>query len=291
MRKDNPNIPTYKELIVPTFTALKELGGSGTNNEIYEKVIVNMKFSNEILDFPHLGSATLTELQYQLAWARTYLKNYGIIKNSGRSLWSLSSKFALIDSSKLNPTEIISYSHKHSKMDFSNTDVLYDSGVTHYMEGYPDENKPWRSILSDILQNMDPYAFERLCQRVLRECGFEDVKVTKKSGDGGIDGTGKLLIGGLISFSIAFQCKRYKNSVSSSEIRNFRGSMSSNVEKGIFITTGIYTEDAKKEAVALGKKQIDLVDGEKFMDILLDKGLGIKEVKYYKVETEFFDTI
>ena len=291
MRKDNTNIPTYRELIIPTFQSLKELGGSGTNNEIYEKVISIMNYSNDILDFPHLGSTTQTEVQYQLAWARTYLKNFGIVDNSGRSIWSITPKYAQIDPYELNPTEIISYSHSKSKNNNENNSIPYDDDITNNEEEYPEENKPWRSKLSNILQNMDPYAFERLCQRVLRENGFEDVRVTKKSGDGGIDGTGKLIIGGLISFNIAFQCKRYKNNVSSGEIRDFRGSMNSNIEKGIFITTGIFTEDAKKEANAAGKKQIDLVDGEKFIDILLENRLGVEEIKYYKVEKDFFDNI
>ena len=67
--------------------------------------------------------------------------------------------------------------------------------------------------------------------------------------------------------------------------------MDSNIEKGIFITTGIYTEDAKKESNASEKKQIDLVDGEKFIDILISNKLGVEEIKYYKVHKEFFDNI
>ncbi len=290
MRKDNENVPTYRQLIVPTFVALKDLGGSGTNNEIYEKVIQNMNYSNEVLDYPHLGSTTQTELQYQLAWARTYLKKFGIIANSGRSVWSITSKYSQFDPSKLNPTEIIAFSHNFVKSN-ENNDLPYDNDKTNDDEEFPEENKPWRTKLANILQNMDPYAFERLCQRVLRENGFEDVKITKKSGDGGIDGTGKLIIGGLISFNIAFQCKRYKNSVSSSEIRDFRGSMNSNIEKGIFITTGIFTEEAKKEANSLGKQQIDLVDGEKFIDILLENRLGVEEIKYYRVDPDFYNNI
>ena len=87
---------------------------------------------------------------------------------------------------------------------------------------YPDEAKPWRVRLAEILQSIDPYGFERLSQRVLRECGFSQVEVTKKSGDGGIDGTGKLKINGIFSFNVAFQCKRYSGLVGASAIRDFR---------------------------------------------------------------------
>ena len=156
---------------------------------------------------------------------------------------------------------------------------------------YPEENKSWRIKLSNILHEMDPFAFERLSQRLLRECGFMEVKVTKKTNDGGIDGTGKLKINGIITFNIAFQCKRYKEPVSAKEIRDFRGSMKSDIEKGIFITTSTFTQAAKKEAIEEGKKTIDLIDGEDFIEKLIEYEIGVKEVKSYVVDEEFFKKI
>lgn len=95
MGRERKNLsPTYTELIIPTYDALKQLGGSGTNNEIYERVIVDLNLSDEVLDEPHLGSLNQSEVEYQLAWARTYLKNYGIIVNSARSVWSITSEYA-----------------------------------------------------------------------------------------------------------------------------------------------------------------------------------------------------
>ena len=126
----------------------------------------------------------------------------------------------------------------------------------------------WKERLLVVLKNMDAYAFERLSQRLLRECGFTDVKVTKRSGDGGIDGTGKLKINGIFSFSVAFQCKCYNGTVGAPQIRDFRGSLDSNIEKGVLITTGVFSQEARKEANASGKKQIDLMDGNTFMEKL-----------------------
>ncbi len=99
--------PTYTELIVPTYKALLALGGSGTNSEIYEQVIKNMKLSDEVVDESHLGSENQTELEYQLAWARTYLKNYGIIINSARSVWSITSNYT--SGIELDPKEIVAF--------------------------------------------------------------------------------------------------------------------------------------------------------------------------------------
>ena len=232
MGRERKNLsPTYTELIIPTYDALKQLGGSGTNNEIYERVIVDLNLSDEVLDEPHLGSLNQSEVEYQLAWARTYLKNYGIIVNSARSVWSITSEYAseLTVSAKEIVTFTVQKNAKKREMAKSNdkpdgkTDKPEDDSDLNDDVEFPDEVKPWRQQLANVLQNMDPYGFERLSQRLLRECGFIQVSVTKKSGDGGIDGTGKLKINGIVSFNVAFQCKRYKGFVSSGDIRDFRG--------------------------------------------------------------------
>lgn len=126
---------------------------------------------------------------------------------------------------------------------------------------------------------------------MLRESGFVEVEVTKRTGDGGIDGYGKLKINGVISFNIAFQCKRYQGTVGAPEIRDFRGSLTRNIEKGLFVTTGTFSAAAKDEAANIGKAQIDLVDGEAFLDMLAEYSIGLKEVKDYEIDEEYFSKI
>ena len=293
MGRERKNLsPTYTELIIPTYDALKQLGGSGTNNEIYERVIGDLNLSDEVLDEPHLGSLNQSEVEYQLAWARTYLKNYGIIVNSARSVWSITSEYAseLTVSAKEIVAFTVQKNAKKREMAKSNDKPEDDIDSNDDVE-FPDEVKPWRQQLANVLQNMDPYGFERLSQRLLRECGFTQVSVTKKSGDGGIDGTGKLKINGIVSFNVAFQCKRYKGLVSSGDIRDFRGSLTTDIEKGIFITTGSFSKAAKDEATTPGKKQIDLIDGEEFISKLAEYSIGVKEVKTYEIDEDFFAKI
>lgn len=288
---------SYKELIIPTYEALLELGGSGTNDEICAQVIKAMSLPDEIVDEPHLGNINQTELEYQLAWARTYLKNFGVIINSGRSVWAIAPDYTA--KVELNTKEIVAYTINRNIQRRLNATVSSevqnsepnDSDPTNDYEEYPDEIKPWRQKLSEILQNMDPYGFERLTQRLLRECGFSQVEVTKKSGDGGIDGTGKLKINGIFSFNVAFQCKRYKGAVSAGDIRDFRGSLTTDIEKGVLITTGTFTKAAKEEATNPGKQQIDLIDGEEFINKIAEYGIGVKEVKTYEVDEKFFEKI
>ncbi len=265
----------------PTLKALDLLGGSGSTGEIYKKVLSITKLSDEIIDEMH--SFTMTEVEYRLMWARTELKNYGAVENSKQGIWALTAKGAnLLKSQNINVTEIkrglINKKHNNQKRNPQEDNEEQDK-------------KDWREQISDILHNLDPYAFERLAQRLLRECGFSDVEVTKKSNDGGIDGTGKLRINGIFSFNVAFQCKRYKGQVGAPQIRDFRGSLGTNIEKGVLITTSSFTREAKEEASSEGKRLIDLMDGEELINKLAEYGIGLNEVKSYEVDEAFFNTL
>jgi len=140
---------------------------------------------------------------------------------------------------------------------------------------------------------MHPYSFEKLCQRLLRELGFQNVEVTKQSNDGGIDGKGLLKIGGVLSFHVIFQAKRYRGSVSSPTIRDFRGAMVGRADKGLIITTGAFTREARREAQRDGASPIDLIDGNELAEKLKELGLGVtvELVEKVKVNKEWFKTI
>lgn len=280
-------LPNYATLIEATFSALKLLGGSGKNDEINGKVAEILELPDEIQDVPHLDSSSLSELNYRCAWARTILKNYGALENSARSVWTIKPEFTSVDS--VDGAIVEKYRNiksKKAQKPVSSEEEMEEQGVD-----VPEEVKPWRKRLYEVLISMDPYAFERLTQRVLRECGFSNVVVTKKSGDGGIDGTGKLKINGIFSFNIAFQCKRYQGSVGASDIRDFRGSLTTDIEKGVFITTGSFSKPAIEEASNPGKQQIDLIDGEEFITKLAEFGIGVKEIKDYEIDEKFFAMI
>lgn len=280
--------PRYTELIQPTLDALKQMGGSATNEEIRDTVIEKLKLPDDIINEMHPGSTVQTELEYQLAWARTYLKNYGAISNSGRSVWAITPRFLQIDT--IDPKDVERTVRKANRIGASADQTSGEDNPE--KDGVESEEiRPWRERLSKVLTSMDPYGFERLTQRLLRECGFSQVIVTRKTGDGGIDGTGKLKINGFFSFNVAFQCKRYSGAVGAPEIRDFRGSLTTDIEKGIFITTGTFTKAAVDEASNAGKQQIDLISGEEFMNKLAEHGIGLKEIKDYEIDEDFFRKI
>lgn len=284
---DKKSVPRYIDLILPAFLALKDLGGSGSNDEILTCVISNLQLPDDVVDFPHKGSTSLSELAYQLAWARTYLKKYGAIENSTRAVWSIRPEYA--QESTLDAKHVVqTVKAENRQQKIAGTQVAEDDSPEDDGVESPDEVKPWRQRLLEILQSMDPYGFERLSQRILRECGFSQVEVTKKSGDGGIDGTGKLRINGIFSFNVAFQCKRYSGVVGAGVIRDFRGSLTQNIEKGVLITIGSFSKAAKLEATDPGKQQIDLIDGEGLVDKIAEYAIGVREVKSYEIDEEFF---
>lgn len=278
-QKMKKKCPTHQYFFVPTLKALNNLGGSGSNEEIYNEVISITKLSSDVIDEMH--SFTMSEVEYKLMWARTYLKNYGAVENSRQGVWSLTAKGAkLLKEDNIDTKEIVQFTNKKRGVAVSEED-----------EDITAEKKSWREQITDILLNLDPYAFERLSQRLLRECGFSDVVVTKRSGDGGIDGTGKLRIKGIFSFNVAFQCKRYKGQVGAAAIRDFRGSLGTNIEKGVLITTGAFTRSAREEASSEGKRLIDLMDGEELINKMAEYGIGLTEVKSYEVDEDFFNSL
>ena len=152
-----------------------------------------------------------------------------------------------------------------------------------------DGQHEWRDEVLGIVRGIAPDAFERLCQRILRESGFTKVEVTGRSGDGGIDGAGVLRVE-LISFHVRFQCKRYTGSVGAREIRDFRGAMVGRADKGLFITTGHFTRDAIREAVRDGAPAIDLIDGLALCELLKSLELGVRTqtVEVTRPKPDFF---
>jgi len=258
-------IPKYDNLYNPVIQALHVLGGSGSVSEIEEKIIEILNLSEADTDEIHKGSATETELNYRLAWARTYLKIYGILENSSRGVWALTPKGQQVR--KVDIEEVVKAVRNFSKQQAADKTQIFEA----------DSNvRVWQDEMLEELLKIKPDAFEKLCQRILREAGFVQVEVTGRSGDGGIDGRGIIKIGGMLSFYVIFQCKRYRGSISAQQIRDFRGAMVGRADKGLFITTGTFTRDARHEASRDGAPPIDLIEGIELAEKIKELGMGIK---------------
>jgi restriction system protein len=276
--------------MIPTLEALKILGGSGTIDEINEKVYEIAGYDEELLEIPHNENGIQSKVEYRLAWARTYLKKYGLIENSTRGIWALIDNE--IDTTKLKSDTILKNVREQSKKPKSEIKQNKEE-VESEIDDEIEDQIDWKENLISIILTIEPSAFERLCQRILRESGFVQVEVTGKSGDGGIDGKGIVRLNGFLSFHVFFQSKRYKGSVGSGDIRDFRGAMQGRADKGLFITTGNFTREAIKEATRDGAPPIDLIDGELLCDKLKEFNLGVKTelIEEVSVNAEWFSKI
>ncbi|MFC1864409.1 restriction endonuclease [Chloroflexota bacterium] len=277
---------TYDDLFNPVLSSLNNLGGSASIQEMEDEVSRIMSLSEDEINDIHRGS--ITKLSYRLAWARNYLKRFGLVENSSRAVWSLTPeglKQKSVDQVELKRAvkaiKVDKRSEVNTGRDESEEDIVEELELD------------WQNGCLDILLQLEPGVFERLCQRILRELGFVNLEVTGRSGDGGIDGKGVLKFGEVLSFTMMFQCKRYKGSVSPSYIRDFRGAMIGRADKGLFITTGSFTREAKREAQREGAPPIDLVDGIQLMDIMkkLELGISTEMVERVEVKKDWFQNI
>lgn len=275
-------MPTYQDLLWPTLKALEEKGGSASIDELSEAVADRMNLPSDILDVPHKDGPR-SEVDYRAAWARTHLKMIEAVENSKRGVWAITDVGRRLQSEDQVLRLVKARKTAIRKARQQSIPVLNDD------DGGMDDELDWEDELLSILRGLHPSAFERLCQRLLRESGFIKVEVTGRSGDGGIDGAGVLRVN-LLSFHVRFQSKRYTGSVGAGEIRDFRGAMVGRADKGLFITTGRFTKDAEREAVRDGAPAIDLIGGIELCRLLkaLELGVHTETVEQVHVHEEFF---
>ncbi|TGT53503.1 restriction endonuclease [Mesorhizobium sp. M00.F.Ca.ET.170.01.1.1] len=303
------DLPRYDDFLWPVLKAIGALGGSGTISEIDDRVLVDLALPEEALSvvYEKSGAPIVPD---RISWARSYLKMAGLLGSGGRGVWVLTDagRSQLSDGSEQIVRRIVSdaynariqiYRERAAARAHAASEDEADSNVEAIVEAEAGraeivdaEDLTWTDRLLAVLGSMQPDAFERLCQRLLRESGFTKVEVTGKSGDGGIDGHGVLRVN-LISFQVLFQAKRWQNAVSSPVVRDFRGAMVGRADKGLIITTSTFTRDARAEATRDGAPAIDLIDGEDLCRLLKDTriGVNVKMVEEIVIDEELFASI
>ena len=272
----------------PLLDALRELGGSATPDEATDKVAELTNATEEQLNetLPSGGP----RFKNQVAWARFYLKREGLLDSSKRGIWSLTDRGFKI---RLTYEEAQEIFRRQVQIDVAKRKRKKKQEISDDSDS-PEEldiaaSADYRAQFLDIITTLPFAGFERLCQRLLREAGFQQVSVTGRSGDNGIDGEGILEVNPFVTFKVLFQCKRYKGSVGAPVIRDFRGAMLGRADKGIILTTGTFTLDAKREARRDGAPPVELVDGDKLVEMFQKLELGLKPRATYDVDTKFFE--
>jgi restriction system protein len=276
---------TFDQLINPCLQALHNLGGSATNDEIEAEVSRLLKLGEDQVNEIHRGN--VTKLDYRLRWARNYLKRAGLLDNSSRGVWSLTDKgksLKIVDVKDLVRRVAALGGAAIKRKQFQEPAEEEDDEV---------DELNWQEDVLDIVKAIPAAAFERLSQRLLRELGFKNVEISGKAGDGGIDGKGILNIGSIITFRVVFQCKRYRDTVSAGVVRDFRGALQGRADKGLLITTGTFTRDARAEAQRDGALAIDLMDGNELAQKLkeLTLGVSVEMVERVTVNADWFQKL
>jgi restriction system protein len=285
MKQLSATLPAFDAMLLPTIQALQVLGGSGTTEEIDQLVAQILNLADDSSDASHV--AIRREIEYRLAWSRAYLKKYGLLQNSTQGVWSLVSTY--INLNDVDATEIIAAvleTEHHKFAQIGAEDACSTSAETI-------GELAWHQKLHQVLLSLQPATFERLMQRVLRESGFVQVQITRKTGDGSLEGLGIVRISGFLSFSVLFECQRNCTAISAEHIRGFRAAMEGRCDRGLLMTTGTFTQEAMQDAIDEGTPPIDLIDGRRLINRLKELGLGVKVslVESVEVDTDWFTQI
>lgn len=288
MTKNKPKIrqAEFTKWLGPLLDALRDLGGSGRPKEATDKVARNLRIEDSILE--EIMKSGTPRFANQVAWARQYLVWEGLLEENTRGIWTLTdkgriTKLTLEESRQifLKWVEI----HQKARKNKSKTEIITEQ----------DEEEPqniehtFAPSLLEVLQSVSSKGFENICKRLLREHGFENVEVTGGSHDGGIDGYGTLELNPFVSIKVLFQCKRYKGTVSRAQVGDFRNAMLGRAEKDIILTTGTFSEDAKREASRDGAPPVELIDGQKLVQLFEERELGVKPKIVYEIDMKFFE--
>ncbi|HEY8011729.1 MAG TPA: restriction endonuclease, partial [Rudaea sp.] len=270
----------------PLLDCLRAVGGSARPKEVSTWIQRELRLGIDVTD------ATLksggNRFHNQVQWARQYLVWQGLLDDSRRGIWTLTAlgwKTHLDDDSarELFLNRTAAYQAIRKEPDEESQRVELD-----LKDALPLDEKQEQSLL-ELLKSLSPYGFELICERLLREHGFEDVEVTQKSRDGGIDGYGVLRLSPFVSVKVAFQAKRYKDVVSRAAVGEFRNALLGRAEKGVFITTGRFSGDAEAEAARDGVIPIELIDGERLVVLFEEAKLGVKPKQIFDIDYAFFD--
>jgi len=274
----------------PTLDALRELGGSGSPVDVSTTIAKNFNIPESKLNETIKSGAS--KFHNQVCWARQYLVWEGYIDPSVRGVWKLTKKG---ENKKITDSEARKIFLKWVEINAMNRKKKEEekSAVIEIDEEEIDDSSlssDYKKKVLEYLRAMSPKNFERFCLYLLRVNAFENLQLTGKSHDEGIDGIAILRINPVISFRVLFQAKRYKegNNVSRVQIGDFRNAMIGRADKGIFITTSKFTSEAIKEAYRDGAPQVELVDSDKLINMMELSQIGLKQVTTYEVDPVFF---
>src|ERR1022692_557217 len=277
----------------PVLDALRNLGGSAKPREITKWIGEHLNIPDDVLNERYEKSGVL-KFPNQIAWARQYLIWEELLESSKHGVWTLTNKGW---KAHLNEKQAHDIFLKWVKIfqalrikKANNTVGKQVENFIQIQEETEPDNSEGELKLIEVLQKVTAAGFEHLCGRLLREYDFENIEITQRSHDGGIDGYATLKINPFVSLSVFFQCKRYQGTVPTEKVQAFIGVMETSkrsVEKGLLITTGSFAKTAFE--IEKANIKLELIDGDKLVEIFEKVELGVKPKTIYEPDLTFFE--
>ncbi len=303
------SIPDYEKLMYPVLVLLgKE--NELTGNEIEQLVAKEINLSEEDLQMRYPNNSKKI-FKDRIDWARTYLKKAELIDSPQRGMSRITSlglnvlknKPQNIDNNFLKQFEPFrkfkKLSNKSSALEFSQQDENLKETQTPMDMIYSGRdilNSNLENDLLDKLKEKNASLFETIVAKLLVGMGYgssydDIIQLKGKTGDEGIDGIIKQDVLGLDKVYI--QAKKWtKSSVSGPEIQKFAGALrQKHATKGVFITTSIFTDAAKKCAKEVSDT-IVLIDGQTLTKLMIEYNVGVQvedTVSIKKLDEDFFE--
>lgn len=300
------SIPKYNELYGAVLQSLKD--GKIHDYRDMKKYVANAFNLSEEDRALMLPSGRQSVFDNRIGWARTYLKQAGLIESPsrGRHVLTNEGKKALPDAESIDNTYLLKYqsfsnfyNHVPTKDLQTNTAVKEEQSPAEVIEA---ALKELDDVLADELMTevmkLQPTDFEKLVIKLLLKMGYgngieENAVVTSISNDGGIDGIVKEDQLGFSSIYIQAKQWAVNRTVDRPEIQKFAGALQGQqASKGLFITTAGFSAGAKDFANGLYGSKIVLVDGMQLMKLMIKHNLGVSVESVYevkRVDSDFFE--
>lgn len=296
-------IPSFQSFMLPTLQVFSD-GKEHDIREIKEAIIRDFSFTKEDLE-EMLPSQRQTRVANRIYWSVTYLRKALLLEMVARGKYQITERGQQLLAKSPKKIDAKLLSHYPEYIAFagkSNSDGetcetvgdqtpedLIDSTISKVNEQLSDD------LLALIMQK-DYSFFERLVVDILTKMGYGNFKhskniVTKKTGDGGVDGIISQDRLGLDKIYV--QAKRYSGVVPISTIRDFVGSIPAGSQKGVFITTSDFPRSAT-EYIKTRPENIILINGEYLAKLMVEYGIGTQTSHVYevkKIDNDYFESI
>jgi restriction system protein len=277
---DHGDLPTYRDLILPTLRAVEKLGGSAKSREITNQIISDLVLDDDALGVMYENRPETAVIIDRMDWARSYSKLGGALESPRRGLFLLSPLgreiLSLPEDEAVERCVVMDREVRRSR-GTKKKPVAVDPSPDEIQVELPDEDNAWKGPVLRRLHALSPTGFEEFVIYLLRAYGLE-LRRVGGSGDEGIDGIGLAPITPVLSVRVAVQAKRYDpgSTVSRDAVALFqRDASAAGAERAVFVTLGRFTEPARK-AATFTTPNVDLVDGDRLCDLMRDEEVGVK---------------